>query len=245
MMRVLLLGGTGEGRKLAEALVDRPDWYVVTSLAGRLALPTPPPGELRVGGFGGPEGLAAWLRAEGIGAVVDATHPFAARISASALTAAASVGVPLIRLSRAGWTEQEGDRWVRVGSLAEAAKTLSGYGDRVFLTTGRQSLASFAYLTEPWFLARCVDPPEGLLPPKLTVLLDRGPFTVDGEVALLDSYQIRVLVSKDSGGEMTAAKLTAARRLAVPVILVDRPAASGAPTVSTVEDALSWLDSQA
>ncbi|MFI6761826.1 cobalt-precorrin-6A reductase [Micromonospora sp. NPDC050417] len=239
---VLLLGGTGEARRLASLLArERPDLRVVTSLAGRVARPALPDGEVRVGGFGGPAGLAEWLRRERVGAVVDATHPFAARISTSAVTACAEVGLPLLVVRRPGWTERPGDDWRRVPSLEAAAGTIAGLGERVFLSTGRQSVAVFAGLDRHWFLVRSVDPPDPPLPRRLAVVLDRGPFTVAGERELLRRYEIEVLVTKDSGGTMTAAKLEAARELGLPVVLVDRPPTPPADRVEHIEDVVSWL----
>lgn len=241
-LTVLLLGGTGEARRLAALLAERwPELRLVTSLAGRVAKPARPVGEVRIGGFGGPAGLAEWLRRERVGAVVDATHPFAARISASAVTATAEVGVPLLVVRRRGWTAEPGDDWRRVPSLAAAAELVAGLGERVFLSTGRQSLAAFAGLDRQWFLVRSVDPPDPPVPRRLAVVLDRGPFTVDGELALMRRYDIDVLVTKDSGGTMTAAKLGAARQLGLPVVMVDRPPAPPANQVDSVEAALSWL----
>lgn len=240
MERVAILGGTGEARRLAGALVDEPGTVVVTSLAGRVVDPLRPPGEVRIGGFGGPEGLAAWLRAERIDTVVDATHPFAARISANAVEATAAAGVPLLVLRRPGWRAEPGDDWHRVPSIDRAARAATGLGQRVFLTTGRRDLAAFTAF-DGWFLVRSVDPPAPPLPPRVEVVLDRGPFTVDGERALMRRHRIDVLVTKDSGGAMTAAKLTAARELGIPVVMVDRPVAPDAPTVSTVAEALARL----
>ncbi|MEV4624776.1 cobalt-precorrin-6A reductase [Micromonospora sp. NPDC049523] len=241
-LTVLLLGGTGEARRLAALLArERPRWRVVTSLAGRVAEPALPEGEVRIGGFGGPAGLADWLRRERVDAVLDVTHPFAATMSASAVSACAEVGVPLLVVRRAGWTAQPGDAWRRVPTLQAAAATVAGLGERVFLTTGRQSLAAFAGLDRQWFLVRSVEHPEPPLPRRLAVILDRGPFTVDGELALLRRYGIDVLVTKDSGGTMTAAKLHAARQLGIPVVMVDRPAALPSDQVTRIEDALPWL----
>lgn len=236
--RVLILGGTAEARELAARLHDagRP---VVSSLAGRVARPRLPVGEVRVGGFGGPDALAAWLREHGVTAVVDATHPFAERISASAARAAPAAAVPLVRLERPRWTAQPGDDWRRVASLEEAAAAIDGA--RVFLTTGRQGLPAFAHLDAPWFLVRCVDPPMPPLPPRHLLLLDRGPYSLEGERALLTQHGIDVLVTKDSGGEHTAPKLRAARERGIPVIVVDRPPRPGVTTVPTVEEALQWL----
>ena len=237
--RVLILGGTTEGRALARACADRPGLAVVTSLAGRTSNPLPVPGEVRTGGFGGVSGLAGYLREHRIDAVVDATHPFAATMTAHAVEAAAVTGVPLLVLRRPGWTQRPGDRWHRVASPADAAAVLPSLGTRVFLTTGRQGIAAFAGLDGCWFLARSVEPPEPPVPARLAVLLDRGPFTAEGERALLRRHRIDVLVTKDSGGP--AAKLDAARDLGLPVVVVDRPPVPPAPAVPTVAAALTWL----
>ncbi|WP_433367899.1 cobalt-precorrin-6A reductase [Actinoplanes sp. CA-142083] len=236
-MPVLILGGTAEGRALAAALSG---YQVISSLAGRTRTPLLPPGEVRIGGFGGVEGLATFLLERRIDVLVDATHPFAESISANAAAAASATGVPLLVLRRPGWTPQAGDDWRRVPDLAQAAALLPHLGHRVFLTTGRQGIAAFAGLDECWFLARSVEPPEPPMPARLEVLLDRGPFTVDGELRLLHDHRIDVLVSKDSGG--SDAKLVAARELGIPVVLVDRPAPPPAAiTVATVEEAVAWL----
>jgi precorrin-6A/cobalt-precorrin-6A reductase len=241
--RVLILGGTGEARRLASALVDE-GVDVVSSLAGRVADPLLPRGEVRVGGFGGAAGLVAWLRAHPVQSLVDATHPFAATMTASSAAAAAETGVPLLRLQRPGWSPRPGDDWRWVGSLAEAAVAVAGF-DSVFLTTGRQGLAAFAGLTGRC-VVRSVDPPSPPLPERTTVLLARGPFSVPDELALMREHHIDVVVTKDSGGAMTAAKLTAARELGLPVVLVRRPPVPpGVPTVATVEEALAWVRSQA
>jgi precorrin-6A/cobalt-precorrin-6A reductase len=240
--RVLLLGGTAEARALAAALAGRPDLSLVSSLAGRVRDPALPVGEVRVGGFGGVAGLVGYLRAERVAAVVDATHPFAATISAAALAAAAATGVPLLVLRRPGWTRQPGDDWHWVPDLPAAARALRGLGQRVFLTTGRHGLAAFSGLTEHWFLVRAVDPPHPPVPPRMHVLLDRGPFTLAGERALLAEHRIDVLVTKDSGGELTEAKLRAARERGIPVVVQRRPPAPDAPTVSTVPAAIAWLE---
>jgi len=232
-MTVLILGGTGEARRLAAALPGR----VISSLAGRVKDPRLPPGEVRVGGFGGVDGLAEWLRANHITAVVDATHPFAERITANAVAATAEVGVPLLVLRRPGWTEQPGDDWRWRDTIADAVDLP---GERVFLTTGRQDLGVFSHL-DHWFLARMVEPPEPPLPQRIHVLLDRGPFTVDGELALLREHAIDVLVTKDSGGGMTAAKLVAARHLGLPVVIVRRPPLPDVEVVDSVEAAVSRL----
>ncbi|MEU9075638.1 cobalt-precorrin-6A reductase [Kitasatospora sp. NPDC048538] len=242
MRHVLVLGGTTEGRALAAALAELPSLRVTSSLAGRVAEPRLPAGEVRIGGFGGPDGLAAWLRTERVAAVVDATHPFAAGMSRNAALAAAATGVPLLVLRRPGWAAVDGDRWHPVPSLAAAAELLPALGRRVFLTTGRQGIGTFAHLDGLHFLARSVDPPEPPLPTALEVLLDRGPFTLDGERALLRGHRIDVLVTKDSGGAATAPKLTAARELGLPVVVVERPPLpAGVPVAPDVPTATHWL----
>ncbi|MER6302586.1 cobalt-precorrin-6A reductase [Kitasatospora sp. NPDC001539] len=243
MRHLLILGGTTEGRALAAALDGRAGLRVTSSLAGRVARPRLPAGEVRIGGFGGPDGLAAWLRAEGVDAVVDATHPFAARISGNAALAAAATGVPLLVLRRPGFAPVDGDRWLTAPSLAAAADLLPRRGERVLLTIGRQGVAAFAHVDGVHFVARSVDPPEPPLPPSFEVLLDRGPFTLEGEEALLRARGIDLLVTKDSGGAATAPKLAAARGLRLPVIVVQRPPApDGVPVVPDVEGALRWVD---
>ncbi|MFI9320922.1 cobalt-precorrin-6A reductase [Kitasatospora aureofaciens] len=240
---VLVLGGTTEGRALAAALDGRPSLRVTSSLAGRVTRPRLPAGQVRVGGFGGPDGLAAWLRAEGVAAVVDATHPFAAGMSRNAALAAAATGVPLLVLRRPGFAPVPGDRWHPAPSLPAAAELLPGLGRRVFLSSGRQGIGAFAHLDGLHFLARSVDPPEPPLPPSLEVLLDRGPFTLDGERALLRDHRIDVVVTKDSGGAATAPKLTAARELGLPVVVVERPPVpEGVPVAADVAGAVHWLE---
>lgn len=220
---VLILGGTAEARALAAELSARPGLRVTTSLAGRVSRPGAVAGEVRVGGFGGAEGLADWLRERGVDAVVDATHPFARAITANAVRATAAAGLPLVVLRRPGWRPGPGDRWHPVASLPEAAELLPRLGQRAFLTTGRLGLAAFASLTDLSFVVRSVEPPEPPLPPHTRVVLARGPFTVAGETALLREHRVDVLVTKDSGGAATAAKLTAARDLGLPVVVVRRP----------------------
>ncbi|QIQ03337.1 cobalt-precorrin-6A reductase [Streptomyces liangshanensis] len=244
---LLILGGTTEARRLAEALAARPGGgtRVTTSLAGRVARPVLPPGEVRIGGFGGPEGLADWLRAHRVTALVDATHPFAGTISFNAARAAASAHVPLLALRRPPWTSVDGDDWHGVGSLEEAADALTTLGARrVFLTTGRTDLSAFAGRGDgTWFLVRSVDAPEPPYPARMETLLDRGPFTLDGEREVLRRYAIDAVVTKDSGGEATAPKLTAAREAGLPVVVVRRPAVpEGVAEAATPAEALAWLD---
>ena len=245
---VLVLGGTSEARALALELAGRPGLRVISSLAGRVSRPALPAGEVRVGGFGGADGLAAWASAEGVAAVVDATHPFAQTISANAAQACARTGLPLLRLARPAWTARPGDDWRPARSLEEAAGLLrgGGLGARVFVTTGRQGLSVFAPIEELWFLIRCVDPPSGPMPARREVLLARGPYARDAERALMRRFGVDVLVTKNSGGPLTEGKLDAARDLGLPVVMVARPVpAPGVASVADVGGAAGWVLAQA
>ena len=239
-VRILILGGTGEARELAAALVAA-DADVISSLAGRVSRPRLPDGPGRVGGFGGADGLAAFLRDEGITRLVDATHPFAATITANAARAATDAGVARLVLRRPGW--EADPSWEGVADIRAAAEAVARWpGERVFLTTGRRDLGAFAADDGHQFLVRTVDPPEGSVPPRMTLVLDRGPYTVEGESALMREHRIGLLVTKDSGGPMTAAKLAAARDLGVRVVIVARPPLPpGSAVAATVPEALRWL----
>ncbi|MBB2942487.1 precorrin-6A/cobalt-precorrin-6A reductase [Actinoplanes lutulentus] len=237
-MPILILGGTSDARRLAGLLVPA-GYDVVSSLAGRTREPLLPAGRVRIGGFGGVDGLVTYLRDERIDVLVDATHPFAATMSEHGVAACGALGVPHLIVRREGWSASPGDEWHRVASLDAAARVIPRLGRRVFLTTGRQGIAAFAGLDECWFLARSVEAPEGDVPRRLEVLLDRGPFTVDGERRLLAEHRIDVLVTKDSGG--SDAKLVAARSAGVPVVMVDRPSLPPGPVVATPEEAAGWL----
>jgi precorrin-6A/cobalt-precorrin-6A reductase len=236
---ILVLGGTGEARELAGEL-DGAGVHVTSSLAGRVSRPRLPAGTVRIGGFGGPDGLARWLKERGVVAVVDATHPFAERISTSAADACIRADVPLLRLQRPGWNEGPEDDWHWVESLEQAAGAIPSLGERVMLTTGRQGLPAFAAVADAWFLVRCVEQPEPPLPPSHELLLDRGPYTLDGELALMDQHRIELVVTKDSGGTLTEAKLAAARTRGLPVIVVRRPPRPEVASVDTVAQARSW-----
>ncbi|MFH8987896.1 cobalt-precorrin-6A reductase [Streptomyces sp. NPDC017940] len=244
-MHVLILGGTTEARHLAELLhgpPGLPGLAVTSSLAGRVASPRLPVGQVRIGGFGGADGLADWLRAHRVDLLVDATHPFARTMSFHAARAAAAARVPLLALRRPGWDPVEGDVWHEAGSLAEAAELLPALGRRVFLTTGRMGLAAFADLDDLWFLVRSVDAPEAPHPARMEVLLDRGPFTLEGERALLRDHAVDVVVTKDSGGAATAPKLTAAREAGLPVVVVRRPPVpEGVLVVADPAAATRWI----
>ncbi len=242
---VLILGGTSEARELAARLADTRGLAVVSSLAGRVAAPVLPAGEVRIGGFGGPAGLADWLRGRGVAAVIDATHPFAQRISASAAAACAMSATPLLALVRAAWTAGPADRWLEFTSLESAARALPALGRRAFLTTGRQGLSAFAALDELWFLIRCVDPPEGPLPPAHQVILARGPYDADAERELMRQHEIDVLITKNSGGSLTVGKLIAARQLGVLTVMVSRPPRPAVPQCVSCEEAEQWVLRQA
>lgn len=243
-MRILILGGTGEARALAAALSGRPGLDVVSSLAGRVRDPALPVGEVRIGGFGGVDGLVDYLRRERVDVVVDATHPFAATITRNAVEATATVGVPLVVLRRPAWPVEPG--WIRVPDIVAAASQVAGLPPGcVFLTTGRRDLAAFAHDDGHHYLVRAVEPPDGTMPPHLTVLLDRGPYTVDGEARLMLEHGVTALVTKNSGGDLTVAKLVAARERGIPLVVVDRPTLpSGPPVLETVDAVLSWLEAR-
>lgn len=237
-MRILLLGGTSEARALAARL--HPDDEVISSLAGRVPDPALPAGQVRIGGFGGVDGLQGWLRENVVDAVVDATHPFAATITANAAAACRELGVPHLLLARPAWPS--GDAIV-VMSDVQAAEVVAEQGfSRVFLTTGRTGTAAFKD-ADAWFLIRAVTAPDAdALPEHHQVLLSRGPYRYEGELELLRDHRIDALVTKNSGGAMTRPKLDAAAALRIPVVMVERPALPPAVrTVTTVDDAVAWV----
>ncbi|MFE9788896.1 cobalt-precorrin-6A reductase [Nocardia salmonicida] len=241
-MRVLILGGTGEARELARRAYGERGLDIVSSLAGRVANPRLPVGAVRVGGFGGVDGLRTWLRENAIDAVVDATHPFAAQVSVHAATAAADLDIPALHLRRPEWVQRSGDLWTRVPDLASAAAALTARDEQVLLTIGRQGVGAFVGCTGHGFVIRSIDAPAVPLPPRSKLLLARGPFTFDEELVLMSRHRIDVLVTKNSGGEQTEAKIVAARTAGLPVIMVDRPPLpAGAVTVAEVGDAVEWL----
>ncbi|WAC93707.1 cobalt-precorrin-6A reductase [Mycobacterium sp. Aquia_213] len=237
-MRVLLLGGTGEGRALAKAL--HPGVDVISSLAGRVPDPVLPVGPVRVGGFGGVAGLQKWLQEENIDAVVDATHPFAATMTAHAAEACERATIPHLVLARPAWDPGTAEV---VESDKEAAKAIAqNQYSRIFLTTGRSGTKAFQG-SDAWFLIRAVTEPDvDSLPRHRQLLLSRGPYRYDDEIAIMRDHRIDALVSKNSGGDMTRAKLDAAAALDIPVVMVDRPPLpDGINAVGTVREAADWV----
>jgi len=237
-MRILLLGGTGEARALAARL--HPDYDIVSSLAGRVPDPALPAGPVRIGGFGGVAGLRQWLADNEIGAVVDATHPFAATMTAHAAQVCAELGMPHLVLSRPAWDTAGA---VRVGSDVEAAQVVADqHYSRVFLTTGRSGVGPFTS-SHAWFLIRVVTPPDAVvLPCNHEVLLSRGPYGYTDECALLRDNRIDVLVTKNSGGELTEPKLKAAADLGIAIVMIDRPPLPDeVDSVGTVDEAAAWV----
>ena len=242
--RVLLLGGSTEAAELTRLMcADAPDIELVLSFAGRTSTRNPSPlgVGVRVGGFGGIEGLSNYLRTGEYTAMIDATHPFAPRMPFNAVAACASVGIPLLRLTRDAWAPQQGDRWIPAPSMSDAAERVQDSGARrVLLTIGRQELQPFRRC-DAKFVVRSIDPPDPTALPDATVLLARAPFTLDGETAVLRTHRIDLVVAKNSGGTATRPKLDAARQLAIPVVMVERPPSPPVATVTTAQDAMTWL----
>lgn len=244
MTRVLLLGGTTEATAMA-ARLSNAGITAIFSYAGRTRAPTRQPLPTRMGGFGGVEGLCAYLKAEAISHVIDATHPFAAGMSQNAVRACALVGIPLIRLERPPWVAQAGDQWTMVASTTDMPDALPDTPARVFLAIGKQQIGLFAVKPQHHYVLRLVDPPNAPLPlPHTTVVLARGPFTVEGDTALMREHQISHVLAKNAGGTAARAKLDAARALHLPVIMATRPALQG-PALDSVDAVMGWLDHSA
>ena len=241
--RVLILGGTVEAVELAKALDEDSAFESITSLAGRTRQPAALPGTTRIGGFGGAEGLADYLRANAIDALVDATHPYAMRITRNAVTACEAAGIPRLRLDRPAWSRLPDDRWFDVLDSSEAARHLPEGARRVFLAIGRQDLEPFAHRPHIWFLLRMIDPPAEPIPlPHHSLVLGRGPFAQEDEEELLAQHRIDALVSRNSGGGATYGKIAAARRLGLPVVMITRPPPPAGTVVDSVEAAIAWLE---
>jgi precorrin-6A/cobalt-precorrin-6A reductase len=243
-MRILILGGTQEGFQLAEQLADLQGVEIISSLAGRTREPRIPQGAVRTGGFGGAEGLARYLRGEGITHLVNATHPFTERISANAIAAAGAAGIPLVRLLRPAWAPRHGDRWLAARDAKEAAELCRREGGRIFLTLGSGEIEAFTDVRNAHFLVRVVDMPEQLPLSDYLAIAARGPFSLQDELRLLLDHHIALVVAKNSGGDATYAKIEAARRLGLPVIMIERPPIALDPQSSitpTVADTVAWV----
>lgn len=245
-MRVLILGGTHEAFQLANQLAALGGVEFISSLAGRTREPRLPRGQVRTGGFGGVEGLARYLGEERITHLINATHPFAAQISANAVAAAEAAGIPLLRLLRPAWMARPDDRWVAARHAAEAAELCRREGGRIFLTLGSGELDAFAGIHNAHFLVRMVDAPQQLPLSDYRVITARGPFSLQDESRLLAEHHIGLIVAKNSGGDATYAKLDAARRMGLPVVMIDRPAIAldpRSPAVASVADVVTWVRS--
>lgn len=247
--KVLILGGTGEAATLATKIELLPGIVAIASFAGRTQERNPVASRnsvsVRTGGFGGAAGLAAYLRQEQIDILIDATHPFAAQISFNAAQAANECGIPRLMLVRPPWEKMPGDDWISVANNQAAAEVLPGLAERIFLTIGRQEISAYAHLKDIWFLMRMIDPPTADVPlPPGELLLARGPFSLAQERSLLQTYQIGAIVSKNSGGDATYAKIIAARELGIPVVMIQRPPIPEGETVADVESVLAWLQNR-
>jgi precorrin-6A/cobalt-precorrin-6A reductase len=242
--RLLILGGTSEASELARAAGARfgDALEVTTSLAGRTERPRPLPGHVRIGGFGGPAGLAAYLTEHGIGRLIDATHPFATRISAAAHLACEQANVPRLIWRRPPWRRHPLDRWIEVDDVSAAAAIVERTGRRAWLTLGASEIIAFTAATAVHFLVRLVDPPRQPLPlHSYEVIVGRGPFSLAEERSHIERHAIDVLVCKASGGTATVAKMIAARERGLPVIMVRRPPLEPGEAVDSVQAALNWL----
>lgn len=241
MKKILILGGTTEARQLAGKLVE--DFLVTLSLAGRTESPVAQGVPVRSGGFGGADGLAAYLKETRTDLLIDATHPYAARISANAAQAARTSVVPILALRRPGWEPIDGDRWTQIDTTGDAVHALGSPPRRAFLALGRQEVAAFEAAPQHHYLVRSVDPVEPKLAvPDATYLLARGPFREADERALLEEHRIDVVVSKNSGGEATYGKIAAARALGIEVVMVRRPILPEVPSAETVEALAAMID---
>ncbi len=240
--RILLLGGTSEASALARLLAGEPNFAVTLSLAGRTAAPRPEPVPTRTGGFGGAEGLARWLGENRTGVVVDATHPFAARISANAARACAAGAVPLLAVRRPPWERQADDAWIEVESVTASVDALGEIPKKVFLTIGRQEVSAFARAPHHAYIVRTIEPVGEALPvPDLVTVSARGPFTLEDEIRFMREAGVNVLVTKNSGGAATYPKIEAARRLGLPVVIVRPPALPDVPSVPDAVGVRDWL----
>lgn len=240
MIRALILGGTADASLLA-AEIARAGIDAVYSYGGRTRAPADQPLPTRTGGFGGVSGLADYIRREGITHVIDATHPFAAEMSRNAVAACAETGTPLMALERAPWSKTADDTWIEVADVNATVTALPEAPARVFLAIGRQHIAPFATKPQHGYTLRFVDPPEAPLPFAADVIVSRGPFTFDGELEMLRTRGIAWIVARNSGGDGARAKIDAARRLGLSVVMIARPELPERRRVERVTDVMQWL----
>jgi precorrin-6A/cobalt-precorrin-6A reductase len=244
MTRALILGGTADASLLA-AEIARAGIDAVYSYGGRTRVPANQPLPTRIGGFGGVSGLADYIRREDITHVIDATHPFAAEMSRNAVAACAETGTPLIALERAPWTKAPGDNWIEIPDVDAAVAALPEAPENVFLAIGRQHIAPFATKPQHAYTLRFVDPPEAPLPFAADVIVSRGPFTLEGELEMMRKRSITRIVARNSGGDGARAKIGAARRLGLPVIMISRPQLPERLRVESVAAIMQWLGHRA
>ena len=242
-MRLLILGGTTEASSLVRRIAGRRDLDPVLSFAGRTRSPVPPPVPFRVGGFGGVAGLTAYLTEHRTDAVIDATHPFAVQMSRNAAAACRSLKLPLAVLTRPAWHRQEGDRWTSAADMEAAVRALGERRRTVFLTVGGLQLAAFAAAPQHRYIVRTIDPPDAIRTLSAhRLILARGPFGLDQEIALMRAENVEVLVTKNSGGTATGAKIAAARALGLEVIILERPPPEAVPAYDTIDGILAWIE---
>ena len=257
MKKILILGGSSEAFSLAETLENNTDYKVISSLAGRTSIPRKPAGTYRTGGFGGSEGLVKYLTDENIHAIIDATHPFAEKITINASLAAKKTNCPIIHISRPEWQKQKNDNWIEVPTMQEAAKVIDAEHTPCFLTIGRLELSTFINRNDIQFLCRAIEPPKNTDPIKQSnrnpknedewpdnfkFIYAKGPYNYQDEKKLIKEHGIKCIVTKNSGGEKAKAKLDVAKDLNIPVIMIKRPPSPKGLIVKKTEDALKWLE---
>lgn len=254
---ILILGGSSEAFNLAEKLENHGSFHPISSLAGRTSVPRKPAGTYRTGGFGGVDGLADYLKQENISAIIDATHPFAQKITTNASLAANQVNCPIIHISRPPWQKEKGDNWIEGASMQEAAKKIAPTHSPCFLTIGRLELSAFLNRTDIEFLCRAIEPPKSTDPIKQNIRIPKnedqwpenfrfiyakGPYNYENELSLIKQHSIKSIVTKNSGGDKAKAKLDVARNLDIPIIMIKRPCPPKGITVETTNEALTWLE---
>lgn len=239
---ILVLGGSNEGFALAKTLQGHKNYTITSSLAGRTSLPKKPVGPYRIGGFGGSEGLKHYINTNKIDAIIDATHPFAQNITKNAAKAAGDTKCPLLHIWRPQWKRAAKDNWIEVPTMQAAAERLTKHHAPIFLTIGRLELAAFLPRTDLAFITRAIEPNQNEQWPKnFHFIYAKGPFDYNQELALIKKYNIKAIVTKNSGGPGAFAKIEVARTLNLPVIMINRPPKPKGNLASTPEEALNWL----